>query len=168
MGKTGDFITRHRNLLLVALTVCTIAAATWWPAPAQPAAVTLPVTDPVSAAEDTLEAYRLRRDQDALKDMEALESIVAQTSLDESTRQSAANQLKQLVDFRQKQTALEGALLNSRVSPCVAVMSQGGVTIVTEKTDLSDSETTLILTLANLHADVSPGNVWVITLSGEK
>jgi len=98
-----------------------------------------------------------------LNDMAALQALVDQTSLDDQTRAQAAAQLQSLIDVRQKQLALEGALLESGIYPCVAVVSQRNVTIVTEKETLSNGETALLLTMARTHADADPSSVRVIT-----
>ncbi len=163
--KAG-FIARHRNLLLFSLllttlTVCSLVnqRQTARDAPA----VSIPLAQTAAAPLDALSLFRQQRDETAAKDMAALQSLVDQINLDDQTRYDAAAQLQAIVDAREKQTALEGALLTSGMYPCVAVVSTGSVTIVTQKETLSEAETALLLTMAQVHADADPSAVRVIT-----
>lgn len=166
MRATGDFIARHRNLLLLMLLLATMTVsslANQERLAQETAAVTLPVAETVGTAADPVEAFRLRRDETVLRDMAALQALAGEEQLDEATRRSAAEQLQALTDARERQMALEGALLASGVSPCAAVISGESVTIVTEKATLTDDETALLMTLAQTYAGASPGNVRVMT-----
>lgn len=166
MQKVGDFITRHRNLLLVLLLLATMVVSSLANQErlAQDAAtVSLPVVEPSVEPVGRIELFRQQRDAASLQDMTALQTLVDQEQLDASTRTEAAAQLQALVDAREKQLALEGSLLESGLYPCVAVVSGGQVTIVTEKTDLSDSEAALLMTMAQTHTGASPSQVSVIT-----
>ena len=62
----------------------------------------------------------------------------------------------------EEELALEGALTKSRLSPCVAVRSEGMVTVVTEKEGLSEGESALLLTLCETHCGVAPSGVKVL------
>ena len=160
---SADWITRHRNLLL-ALLLLTTMVVTSASRQEQAATVSLPVVEPCAAPEDRIELFRQQRDATSLQDMAALQALVDQEALDPQTRAEAAEQLRALVDAREKQLALEGSLLESGIHPCAAVISAGQVTIVTEKTQLTEDETALLLTMAQLHAGASPTQVSVITV----
>ena len=166
MRVTGDFITRHKNLLLALLLLATMVASSLSNQERlakEAATVSLPVVEPYAEPAGKIELFRQQRDTASLQDMTALQTLVDQPELDPQTRAEAAVQLRALVDAREKQLALEGALLESGIQPCVAVVSAGQVTIVTEKADLTDDESALLMTMAQLHAGASPSQVSVIT-----
>ena len=162
-----EFLRIHLNKLLLGLLMLTLVASyliQQKQLEARSASVSLPVTVTSSpSASSALEDYRARREETVLADMAALQSLVDQTDLDDQIRQDAAIRLQQLVDTREKQLALEGALATSGFSPCVAVVSEGSVTVVTEKTTLSSGESALLLTMAQSHTGVSGSGVRVIT-----
>lgn len=165
----NDWIRNHRNLLLLTLLLTTMAVSYFANQRVQTQTtptVSLPVVSTTAAPPSPMEEFRESRDSSALEDMASLEALVAQPELDAQTRADAAAQLQRIVDHRQKETALEGALTQSGVYPCVAVVDEGSVTIVTEKADLSDGETALVLTMAQVHAGVEPSGVRVVTASG--
>ena len=162
----GNWIHKHRNLLLLALLLVTLAVScisNQQRLQEAGATVSLPIVQTVAAPTSRLEQFRESRDASALEDMAALEALCAQEAIDEQTRQDAAAQLQRLVDVRQKQTALEGALTQSGFYPCVAVVTDGSVTIVTDKAELSSGESALLLTMAKAHAGVEPSGVRVVT-----
>ena len=162
----GNWIRKHRNHLLICLLALTMTVSSLVKERETPKAtptVSLPISETAAVPRSALDQYKETRDTDALRDMAALEVLINQEALDPQTRADAAAQLQHLVDRRQKQTALEGALSQSGIYPCAAVVDTGCVTIVTEKETLSEGETALVLTMAQLHADVMPSGVRVIT-----
>lgn len=166
-----QFIHKHRNALLLCCLVLTLAVS--WLATSRrleeaAATVALPVEQVTTAPSSSLEQFRAKREEATLSDMAALEKLCAQENLSQSTREDAAQQLQQLIATRQAQLALEGALTQSDISPCVAVISEGSVTVVTDKADLSDGESALVLTLAQAHTGVAPSGVRVVTASEAK
>ena len=166
----NTWLHKHRNLLLFALLLTTLTVSYFANQQAQTQAastVTLPVVAAPAAPSTPLEVFRDSRDSSALQDMAALETLVAQENLDAQTRADAAAQLQRIVDHRQKETALEGALPLSGVYPCAAVVDEGSVTIITEKTTLSDGEPALIMPMAQTHADVPPSGVKVVSAADE-
>ena len=155
---------KKRNVFILALLITTLAACTFFGrGTPEAASVSLPLTQTAAAPADPLEVFRQQRDASALQNIAALQALVDQERLDAQTRQEAAIQLQAIIDAREKQTALEGALLQSGFSPCVAVVSMGCVTIVTQKETLSDAESALLLTQARRHAGANPASVQVIT-----
>ena len=161
----GNWIHKHRNLLLIALLSLTMAASylsNQHRMQEVTPTVSLPVVEVSTEPASALERFKTERDAAAMRDMSALEALVDETSLDDQTRSDAACQLQRLIDHRQKQTALEGALLSSGIAPCVAVVDEGSVTIVTEKETLTEGETSLLLTMAETHASVMPSGVRVV------
>lgn len=163
MNKLGVLLTRHRNAFLLTLLATTLALSSLAGQPSPPATVDIPVTEAAAAPVSALEAYRLQRDQDTLADIAALEELIAQPLLDASTRENAAGRLQEIIDCRQAQSALEGALVSSSLAPCVAVIAENCLTIVTEKADITSRDSALILTLAAAHASVKPENIRIIT-----
>ncbi|MBR2718704.1 MAG: SpoIIIAH-like family protein [Clostridia bacterium] len=161
-----EFILKHRNALLLLCLLFTLAASWFFTnrrLTEAAATVSLPV-EPVSApVASYLDAFRARQEEAYRSDMAALQALCDQENLSSATREDAAAQLRRMVDTRQTQLALEGALAQSGVSPCVAVISPGSVTVVTEKASLSDGESALVMTLAQAHAGVEPSGVRVMT-----
>ncbi|MGN0777843.1 MAG: SpoIIIAH-like family protein [Aristaeellaceae bacterium] len=161
-----NWLHKYRNMLLLTLLLVTMAVsymANQRQMAEEASTVTIPVQEVAAPELTPLEQYRQERDAAALRDMAALEALCAQEKLDEQTRSDAAAQLQRLIDTRQKQTALEGALSSSGIAPCAAVVAQGSVTIVTEKATLTEGERALLLTMAQSHAGVEPSGVRVIT-----
>lgn len=166
MNKLGDLLTKHRNSFLLGLLIITLAVsgyASRQQAAEASATVEIPVTEAAAQHLSPLETYRQQRDQEARSNIAALEKLIAQVNLDEATRDAAAQQLQQIIDNRQAQSALEGALIGSSLYPCAAVVSDGSVTIVTEKTAVTDKDSALVLTMAAAHAGASPENVRIIS-----
>lgn len=166
MNQLGQWLTKHRNAFLLGLLTVTLAVsgyANQQRVTAASATVNIPVVETAAQPLSPLESCRQQRDQEALRDMAALEALVNQPALDEATRESAADRLAEIVSVRQIQSALESALSGSSLHPCVAVVSGGSVTIVTEKSAVSDKDSALVLTLAAAHAEAAPENVRIIT-----
>lgn len=161
-----DFLTKHRNILLVAVLAVMLAVSgrlSRKQSESGSGTVSLPVSyTSASAGLSEMEQYRRRRDDTALQDMAALQAVIDNAALDDQTRRDAAGRLQLLVEQREKQSALEGALLESSLWPCVAVVSAGSVSIVTEKESLSDRENALLLELSQAHTDIAPSGVRVI------
>ena len=164
---------KYRNLLLLGLLVVMLAVSSQLNTnriSEESTAVALPVTYSGSAAQQTpMEVYRQQRDETALQDMAALQALVDASEVDEQTREDAALRLQTLVSQREQQSALEGALLESGLWPCVAVVTPGSVTVVTGRESLSEEERTLLLTMVQAHTEVDAGGVRIVCgNSGEK
>ena len=163
------FLKRYRNALLMALMMATLAVSYFVhqeQLQQASATVSLPVEQVKQDGTSRLEEFRQRRDETALTDMAALQALCDQENLSARTREDAAAQLQALVSRREQHTALEGALSQSGVYPCVAVVESGSVTIVTEKDGLTDGESALVITLARAHAGVEPSGVRVMAAEG--
>lgn len=166
MNKLGQWLTNYRNAFLIGLLTITLVVsgyANQQRVSAASSTVSIPVMETASQPLSPLESCRHQRDQEAMQDMAALETLVNQPLLDESTREAAAEHLAELVSNRQAQSSLESALAGSSLHPCVAVVSNGSVTIVTDKSAVTDKDSALVLTLAAAHAGASPENVRIIT-----
>ena len=164
MNRLGDLLTKHRNIFLAALLLTTlIVSGASQQERLRTSTVEIPVMAVSTPAVSALETYRQQRDADALADIAALEKLIAQPNLDAQTLNAAADQLQRIIDARQAQTALEGALSGSSLAPCVAVIAGDALTIVTDKAAITDKDSALALTLAAAHAGVRPENVRIIT-----
>lgn len=157
----STILTRHRNLLLLLLLGAVLIVSCLQRDEAVPT-VAIPVIETASAPVNAVEAFRVQRDQDTLADIAALEKLCALESSDHGLQSDAAAQLQAIIDARQAQSALEGALLGSSLSPCVAVVSGGCVSIVTGKQEITDKDAALVLSLAAAHTGTAPGNVRII------
>lgn len=154
---------RHKNKLLVLLILLMLPLALFL-ASKSPAAqsVTLPLTSSESSVSP-LEAFRMSRDSAYQRDMAALEALISAEDTDRTARQSASEALESFVRLHQAQIALEGALLSSSLAPCCAVVTDGSVTIVTEKQGITEEDTALVLTLCALHTSVPASGVRIMT-----
>lgn len=162
----NEFIRRHRNLLLIIALLLTLSVSWFFNRERLRQAsvtVSLPVEKVTQPAGALITDYRTRRDAAYADDAAALERLCGQENLSRETREDAAAQLQQMIARREAQSALETALEGSGIAPCMAVVSPGSVTIVTEKDTLSQGESALVLTLAQAHADVPPSGVRVLT-----
>lgn len=166
MNHLGEWLTKHRNAFLLTLLIATLAVSGYTNRQRlkdSGTTVSIPVTEVAAQPISALEAYRRQRDQTALADLAALEKLCAQQTLDASTREAAAAQLQAMIADRQGQSALEGALAGSSLAPCVAVVSNGSVTIITEKVSITEKDSALVMTLAAAHVGVAPENIRIIT-----
>lgn len=93
----------------------------------------------------------------------ALETLISSENTDRAARQRAAEELQAYVALHQAQLALEGALLTSELAPCCAVVTDGSVTIVTEKQEITEQDTALVLTLVQVHTGVPASGVRIMT-----
>lgn len=161
---------KYRNLLLLGLLVVMLVVSSQMNRDRllrETAAVSLPVTYTgasanVQTAQTPMEQYRQQRDETAMQDMAALQALADAEVLDAQTREDAAARLQLLVTQREQQTALEGALLETSLWPCVAVISPGSVTVVTEKEALTEAERITLLTMVQAHTDVDAGGVRIV------
>lgn len=156
------FLVRRKNwLLMAALALSLTAALLLRPSSPQAQRVTLPMTSAESSASP-LEAFRISRDSAYQRDMAVLETLISENT-DRAARQSAAEELQAYVALHQAQLALEGALLTSELAPCCAVVTDGSVTIVTEKQEITEQDTALVLTLVQVHTGVPASGVRIMT-----
>lgn len=156
------FLVRRKNwLLMAALALSLTAALLLRPSSPQAQRVTLPMTSAESSVSP-LEAFRISRDSAYQRDMAALETLISENT-DRAARQSAAEELQAYVALHQAQLALEGALLTSELAPCCAVVTDGSVTIVTEKQEITEQDTALVLTLVQVHTGVPASGVRIMT-----
>lgn len=159
----ADCLIRHKNKLLLLVLLLSLSVALYLRQNAPSAqSVTLPMTSAASAVSP-LEAFRMSRDSAYQRDMAALEALINAESTDRAARQSASDELQAFVRLHQAQIALEGALLTSALAPCCAVVTDGSVTIVTEKQEITEEDTALVLTLAALHTGVAASGVRIMT-----
>ena len=157
------FLVRRKNwLLMAALALSLTAALLLRPSSPQARGVTLPMTSAESSVSP-LEAFRISRDSAYQRDMAALENLISSENTDRAARQSAAEELQACVALHQAQLALEGALLTSELAPCCAVVTDGSVTIVTEKQEITEQDTALVLTLVQVHTGVPASGVRIMT-----
>lgn len=166
MMKLGELLTRHRNLFLLLLLVVTLVVSGQSNRERLAAAsstVNIPVTEVLAQPSSALERYRTQRNQQTSSDMAALEALCAQAALDQKTRDAAAAQLQTIIDARQAEVAIEGALTGSSLSPCAVVISGGSLTLVTEKATITKQDAALVMTLAQAHAGISPEDVRIMT-----
>lgn len=166
MKITGEFITRHRHLLLIALLTVTLlvsSSANRHRLENSAIVTSVPVGRITDPAAQAVAAYITDRDAAHHQDVEALTQLIAQEDLDARTRQDAASQLASLIHCREARDAIEEALSGTDLSPCAAVVTRNAVTLVTAKAAPTDEDAALVMTLASVHAGVSMEDVRIIT-----
>lgn len=166
MIKAGDFLTKHKNaflglILLLTLVISGLSARNRLAE--APSAISIPVVEAAASGLSPMDVFRQEREQTMREDMAALQALCDQDDLASTDRSDAASRLQSLVECREAQLAIEGALVQSSLSPCVAVVSPGKLTLVTGKASISERDTALVTTLAMTHAGVSPAGVQIIT-----
>lgn len=163
MKQLGNLLTKHRNTFLITLLATTLTLSGFSNRMTRKSSsVNIPVTEVAAQPINALEEFRHQRDQATLTDIAALEKLTAQTTLDEQTREEAALQLQSIIAVRQAQAAIEGTLSGSSLSPCVVVVQNDSMTIVTGKTAITEKDSALVMTLAAAHAGVEPESVRII------
>ena len=163
MSRLGDLLTRHRNTFLMALLIVTLILGSHSSSGNPEAAtVSIPVVETAAASVSAVESFRQQRDQSVRADIAALERLIDQEALDAQTRQDAAERLQAIIDARQVQSAIEGALTGSSLYPCAAVLQGGILSIVTEKSTVTDRDAALVMTLAADHGGIAPEDVRII------
>ena len=164
MKQLGDWLTKYRNMFLIGLLAVTLAFSGYAKQDdTRAASVNIPVTEVAVPPLNALESFRQQRDQGSMADIAALEKLIAQSDLEEGIREDAAACLQGMIEAHQAQTALEGALSGSSLSPCVAVVQGDSLTLVTEKATITQKDSALVMTLAGAHAGISPENVRIIS-----
>lgn len=165
--KPAELLTKYRNLFLLLLLVTTLFVSgndKRRRLEEDAATVSLPVVATTDAPPASpLESYRQQRDSAHQADVAALQALCDQEKLDQQTRQDASVRLQSLVAQHQAALAMEGALLNSSLAPCVAVVTSGSMTLVTEKAEVTEADSALVATLAAAHAGMLPSGVRIIT-----
>lgn len=161
------WITRYKCWLMWATGMLALCVGALWILPAaleRPAqeGLSLPVLTAAQEETDAFERFRQQREEERKADRASLEKLLERDDLDAQTLEDAAAALQRLVTWNEEELALEGALTKSRISPCLAVRSEGMVTVVTQKDSLSEGESALLLTLCEAHTGVSPEGVKVI------
>ena len=163
--KPGELLTKHRNLFLILLLAATLvvsAAANREKLATASATVNIPVTETAAQPATALERYQLQRAEEQNADTAALEALCSQTLLDKQTRENAAARLQSIIDCRQAESAIEGALSGSSLYPCVAVIAGDSLTLVTGKSAITDKDAILVMTLAKAHAGITPEHVRIL------
>lgn len=166
MTRTAQFISRHRNLFLMAIlcmTLCLSSVVNSRQLEAGREATTLPVMKTQASDASPVAAYIDTRDTAYEQDIEALTALCAQEDLDPRTRDEAAETLARLISDHAAQLALEAALADSMLAPCACVVSGGSVTVVTQQQSVSPEASALVLALAAAHAGASPADVRIMT-----
>ena len=163
MHALGSLLEKHRNTCLILLMAAAFVVGLAQEQPATQAAVSIPVSASVTPALNKLDAYRRERDQARAADLAVLERLADNPEADAQIRDAASAQLHVLIAARELQAAVEGALLNSSLSPCVAIVTDGSLTIVTGKSAPTERDMALVLEIARVHAGIAPENVRLIT-----
>ncbi len=151
---------KPRNVLLIFLAAGTLLFSGILPTEEQ--TVALPVASMVEAI-DPLSAFKKQRTAQEQADMAALQTLINREDISGETREAAAAALAALVAARRIQSAMEGALANSSLAPCVVVFADGYMTLVTASRDISSVQSARIMELASLHAGVESSAIRVIT-----
>ena len=159
----NDPVLRHPLLLAAILTLTlgiSIVCNRW--GSQNTSTVTIPTLS-TAANVSALDAYRSERAHQYATDLAALQKLCDTETLESALRSDAARRITHMVAYREQQLALEGALTDSPLSPCIAVVTEGSVTVVTSKETITDTDAALVISLAQVHAGVKPDGVRIIT-----
>jgi hypothetical protein len=162
---------KKRTLLLLLLLVCAFLAAgvllnslskgqSALLIPVEKAAAKVSLSPaPISS----LQAYRDRREQTRSEDVQTLQGILDSGSANASLLADVTLQLSQITKAREQELAIEGVLLGSGFSPCLAVVAPGSVTVILGRESLSRGEAALVMTLCESHTDEPLDNIKIMT-----
>lgn len=166
------FIKKHKNLFFLSVLLLTLAGSYLWNQYQMENArtVSLPLTRtegegtaPTATIYKTpLYTYQEKREAARQADMAALKTLAANEKVDQTARDQAQEELLEVIRCRETELAIEGALTGAGLSPCVAVVQRGAVTVLVEKKELTQTEATMILTLSAAHSGEVPENIRIM------
>lgn len=166
------FIKKHKNLFFFGVLLLTLAGSYLWNqyqmSPARTVSLPLSRTEgktpaPTAAVTKTpLNAYQEKREAARQADMASLQTLAANEKVDQAARDQAQEELLEIIRCRETELAIEGALTGAGLAPCVAVVQRGAVTVLVEKKELTQTEATMILTLAAAHSGEAPENIRIM------
>jgi hypothetical protein len=167
------FLKKHKNLIFLCVLLLTLAGSYLWNQYQleELKTVSLPIsrtggdspTPTPSVVRTPLAEYQVKREATRQADMAALETLASNEKVDQAARDQAQEELQEVIRCRECELAIEGALTGAGLAPCVAVVQRGAVTVLVEKKELSQTEATMILTLATAHTGEVPENIRIIT-----
>ena len=166
MKTAGEFITRHRHLLLIALLTVTLLVssdANRRRLEDEAVVTSIPVTQTADTASIAVATYVSERDAAYQQDIATLTALLSQDGIGERAQQDAADQLQAMIRRREARDAIEEILASTDLAPCAAVITGDAMTLVTAKSVPSAEDSALVLTLAAAHADIAPEKVHIIT-----
>ena len=166
------FLKKHRNLIFLSVILLTLAGSYLWNQYQLQGAqtVSLPITrtdggnaaPSATVSKTPLKEYQDKRESTRKEDMIALNALAANDKVDQTARDQAHGQLLELIQCRESELAIEGALTGAGLAPCVAVVQRGAVTVLVEKKELSQAEATMILSIATAHSGEAPENIRIM------
>jgi hypothetical protein len=167
------FLKKNKNVIFLSVLLLTLAGSYLWNQYLLDGAktVTLPLSQPQAEnnTSDTfikktpLAEYIEKREATRKADMAALETLAANKEVDQTTRDQAQAELSEVIRCRECELAIEGVLTGAGLTPCVAVVQRGAVTILVEKKELTQTEATMIMTLTAAHSGEAPENIRIMT-----
>lgn len=166
------FFRKHKNLIFLCVLLLTLAGSYLWNQYqlGELKTVSLPIsrTDGIGAtttptvSKTPLKQYQEKREATRQADMAALQTLVSNEKVDQAARNQAQEELQEMIHCRENELAIEGALTGAGLAPCVAVVQRGAVTVLVEKKELTQTEATMILTLATAHTGEVPENIRIM------
>ena len=166
------FLKKHRSLIFLSVILLTLAGSYLWNQYQLLGAktVSLPITRvnggntaPTAAVSKTpLKEYQEKREATRKEDMAALNALATNDKVDQTARDQAHGELLELIQFRESELAIEGALTGAGLAPCVAVVQRGAVTILVEKKELTQTEAAMVLNIASAHSGEAAENIRIM------
>ncbi len=167
-----SFFKKYRNLIFLSVLLLTLAGSYMWNQYQLTGSkmVSLPMsrtagvnaTPTVTVIKTPLAAYQEKREATRKEDMAALETLAANAQVDQTARDQAHDELMEVIRCRENELAIEGALTGAGLAPCVAVVQRGAVTVLVEKKELTQTEASMILTVAAAHSGEAPENIRIM------
>ena len=116
-----------------------------------------------AGALDALESYRLRRQTQREKDIEALKTLIQSEHTTLEAREDAQAALQRMMTEGEMEMALEGAMTGAGFTPCLCVVEGEQVTLMVGKKELTQGEAALLVTMAQSHGAKKAENVMILT-----
>jgi len=101
-----------------------------------------PAAEQVSAEaeEDVFEVFRQEREDIRTKELSYIESVIASTEVSDTVRDEAQQQKLALAKTMEQELSCEGIIMSKMGYDAVVNLSDGGVNVVVDAADLSETE----------------------------
>ena len=110
---------------------------------------------------DYYTAFRETRNSTREREMEYLESILANESTDEETQKEVFEQKTAIVECMEKELSIESQIKAKGFSDCAVTFHKGSCNIIVDADELTDAQTAQILDIAMRETGEPAGNIKV-------
>lgn len=125
----------------------------------------IPVSSSSTLEDDYFAVFRTDRDSVREKELEYLQTIVADASTDADTKKEAQQQQLNLVDYMEKEVTIEGLIKAKGFSDVAVTISSGSVNVVVEAETLDDTQVAQILDIVKTESGQPAENIKIMPKS---